>query len=200
MPQGKILIVEDSELTRTIYGDNLTMAGYEVETASDGQEGLEKLQTFHPDIILTDLVMPRMTGIQLLQKLKSDPLTDSIPIVVLTESQNEERLKESLKLGVEEFIRKSSISPNEISAKVGEILEKLASAPNGEKEALVFKVAVRDREQDADKLIDHVKAPRRFWCQKCEEEMFLELRPNVGHADGTWFEARFVCPRCGGTL
>lgn len=198
MSRGKVLVVEDSELIRTIYGDNLSVAGYEVARAADGLEGLEKVHSFKPDLILLDLVMPRLTGLQLLEKLKDDPVTSDIPVVILTESQNEDRLKESLKLGVEDFIRKSSISPNEVSKKVEEILGKQRTRENGAEAAKQsFKVVVRDREADADELVEHLKAPARFWCQRCQEELILTLTPSNGHRDGHWFEAHFVCGKCG---
>lgn len=79
-----ILIVDDSRTIRNLLCGTLRSAGYEVCQAEDGMEALEKLEGFAPDVIVTDLNMPRMNGLELVQKLRQDPRTKFLPILFLT--------------------------------------------------------------------------------------------------------------------
>ncbi len=90
----RILLVEDDELLRDIYVTILTDAGYSVESASDGQEGLEKITGSRWDLILLDIFMPRLTGIQVLGKLGPD--FDTTRIIFMTNREPDPEMKESL--------------------------------------------------------------------------------------------------------
>src|SRR4051812_11648286 len=80
----KILLVEDDALIYRMYQKAFELEGFEIEIAEDGQKGLDKLATFTPDIILLDIMMPNMNGVEMLAKLKENPATKDIPTVVLT--------------------------------------------------------------------------------------------------------------------
>ena len=80
----KILVLEDDQYTRDIYHDVLTEAGFEVTTAVDGEEGLVKIKEGGYNLILLDMMMPKVNGLEVLEKLKADPETKKIPIVMLT--------------------------------------------------------------------------------------------------------------------
>ena len=69
--KAKVLVVEDEDILLTALKEELSTGGYDTEGASDGVEGLEKVKTFKPDLILLDLVMPKMDGMEMLQKLKA---------------------------------------------------------------------------------------------------------------------------------
>lgn len=191
----KILIVDDTQLIRMMYKDKLSAEGYEVDTADDGWEGFQKAQEWLPDLILLDMVMPKMSGLETLQRLKADPRTRDILVVILSNRDDDEDIKRGIQLGASDYFRKVGSSPAEVSAKIREILDQ--SEPLPPPEVHSFRVAVRDREHDADALLEHAGFPRRFWCQACEEEMTLELIPDLSREVGHWFTAHFVCAKCG---
>src|SRR5215469_10779615 len=81
-PQTRVLVVDDEDSQRTALAGMIALWGYEVETAADGLEALEKLESFGPHVIVTDLMMPRMDGSELLKRLKSQ--SNAIPAIVQT--------------------------------------------------------------------------------------------------------------------
>ena len=91
----KILLVEDSKLLRLATGRALARAGYEMFFAGDGDEALLMASENHPDLILLDMMLPKMSGLEVLKALKKDPANASIPVVVLTglSQTNAERLR-----------------------------------------------------------------------------------------------------------
>lgn len=191
----KILIVDDTQLIRMMYQDKLSAEGYEVDTAENGWEGVQKAQEWLPDLILLDMIMPKMSGLEALQRLKADPRTKDIIVVVLSNRDDDTDIKRGIKLGANDYFRKVGTSPAEVSVKIRELLDESEPVPAPEVES--YRIAVRDREYDVDKLLTHTQFPRRFWCQACEEEMLLELVPDLSRPTGHWFNARFVCPKCG---
>jgi|SRR3989344_5166345 len=80
----RILIIDDNKDFLDIFSTKLTSAGYSVVTASGGAEGIEKAKTQHPDLVLLDVEMPVMNGVETLAKIKSDPLTKALKVVFLT--------------------------------------------------------------------------------------------------------------------
>ena len=90
----KILLVEDSKLLRLATGRALARAGYEMLFAGDGDEALLMASEHHPDLILLDMMLPKMSGLEVLKALKKDPANASLPVVVLTglSQTNAERL------------------------------------------------------------------------------------------------------------
>src|SRR6267154_2896611 len=94
IPQ-KILLVDDEAGFAELLRDLLTMDGYEVEVAHDGEEGLTKLTTFTPDVIISDIVMPRLSGFDMFRKIKAAPETASIPFLFITGFQDSRVLQEA---------------------------------------------------------------------------------------------------------
>src|SRR3970040_450755 len=81
---SKILIVEDDQLMARLYEKVFKFEGYDVDVALDGRAGLEKVRSGKPTLVVLDIMMPEMNGLEVLDKLKADPDTRSIPVVVLT--------------------------------------------------------------------------------------------------------------------
>jgi|ERR1700733_2193019 CheY-like chemotaxis protein len=102
----KILLVDDDRLLRRAIERTLTKAGYDVTCASDGEEGLHIAAETCPDLILLDMMLPRLTGVSVLRELKSSPLTKPIPVIVLSalSQHNEAKLR---KEGAAAYIEKS---------------------------------------------------------------------------------------------
>lgn len=110
----KILIVEDDPLMSRMYQKIFNFEKYEVETAADGQEGLAKTLTFKPVIILLDVMMPKMNGLQVLEKLKADPATKAIPVIMLTNLAGQQDAEAAMVKGAVKYIIKSEHEPKEV--------------------------------------------------------------------------------------
>jgi len=118
----KILLVDDEAGFADLMRDLLTMDGYEVEIAHDGQEGIEKLKSFAPEVIISDIVMPRLSGFDMFRKIKTDPATSSIPFLFITGFQDDRVLQEARKIGVFGILRKP-IDIEQIEARLKELLK-----------------------------------------------------------------------------
>jgi len=102
----KILLVDDEAGFAELLRDLLEMDNYEVELAHDGQEGLDKLQTYMPDVIISDVVMPRLSGFEMFKKVKANPDTSKIPFLFITGFQDDRVLSEARKIGVFGILKK----------------------------------------------------------------------------------------------
>lgn len=204
MADGKrVLVVDDTELIRTIYRDRLSAEGFAVELASDGIEGLSAAVADPPDLILLDLVMPRQNGLDTLEKLKADPRTHDVPVIILSNRDDQEEIAAGLKLGAVDYLKKVGASPAEVSEKIRAILDRAAAeahvsgAPAAAPPAESWRLYVRDREADAEGVVSRMSLTRRFWCPACEQELQLELVGDPDTSGGHWFKAHFVCAACG---
>lgn len=119
---AKILIVEDDSLMVRMYQKVFSIEGHQVEVASDGEEALEKIRSGKPTIILLDIMMPKLNGLQVLEKLKADPATGNIPVIILTNLAGEQDAQKALELGAVRYIVKSKHDPKGVSDIVNEIL------------------------------------------------------------------------------
>ena len=119
---AKILITEDDELMARMYQKIFTFEGYEVQLASDGQDALNKVLSFQPSLILLDVMMPRMNGLQVLEKLKADDRFKAIPVVMLTNLAGQQDAETALSKGAVKYIIKSEHEPKEVADIVKEIL------------------------------------------------------------------------------
>ncbi len=106
MPRRKILVIDDEPDLCTTVKARLEASNLEVDTALSGKEGLEKVETFKPDLILLDLMMPEMDGFQVCEKLKKDKKTSDIPVVVLTALEDEDSAKKALSRGAAGYLVK----------------------------------------------------------------------------------------------
>ena len=192
MSSKRILVVEDTELLRRMYRDRLVQDGYEVADAPDGLAALGLLRDQHFDLILLDLIMPRMGGIQVLEAVKQDPRTQSIPIVVLTNLGEEATIERAVALGAVDYLIKNETRPADVAEKVKLVLDAFVAADD---KAAAFLVYPDPSRGDVDSLVQHAALKRRLWCPACENELALELVPDPKRAG--WYEARFVCPSCG---
>lgn len=192
MAVKRILVVEDTELLRRMYRDRLVQDGYEVTDAPDGLAALSLLRDQHFDLILLDLIMPRMGGIQVLEAVKQDPRTQSIPIVVLTNLGEESTIERAVSLGAVDYLIKNETRPADVAEKVKLVLDAFVAT---EEKSAAFVVYPDPSRGDVDALVQNAALKRRLWCPACENELALELVPDPKRTG--WYEARFVCPSCG---
>lgn len=186
-----ILVVEDTDLLRRMYVDRLTQDGYRVLAAADGLEALNLMRTDTPDLVLLDLIMPMMSGLEVLERSQADPRLREIPVLVLSNLGQDADIRRCVELGACDYLIKNDARPAEISAKIKRIL-----AERGAKSKMsAYRVLIRDRELDADTFIADAGLPRRLWCPACEIELELELTPLEGVPGH--YDAHLLCSRCG---
>lgn len=119
---AKIVITEDDPLMSRMYQKIFSFEGFDVVMAGDGQEGLDKIRETKPTLVLLDVMMPKMNGMQVLEKLKADPDTKSIPVIMLTNLAGQQDAEAALEKGAIKYIVKSEHDPKQVADMVKEIL------------------------------------------------------------------------------
>lgn len=119
----KILLVEDDTFILEMYATKLLNFGYDVLTASDGEEALKIVKDKHPDFILLDLVLPSMDGFDVLKAIKKDSKTKDIPVVLLTNLGERTDVETGLKLGADDYLIKAHFTPSEVIEKIQNLLK-----------------------------------------------------------------------------
>lgn len=102
----KVLLVEDSPEALTNLKDLMTMEGYEVITSVNGHDAIDKIYLYHPDLIITDLRMPKMDGYAFLEKVRKTEGGNAVPIIVFSANATPENERKSLELGADLFLKK----------------------------------------------------------------------------------------------
>jgi CheY-like chemotaxis protein len=120
---SKVLIIEDDPPYQKIYKKKFEVAGYMVEVAVDGEDGVAKMASFRPDIVLVDLMMPKMDGFQFLDTVKADPTLAATPVLVLTNLSTPEDSERALQKGALGVIVKSNTEPNAIVRRANSVLK-----------------------------------------------------------------------------
>lgn len=183
MEGKKILIVDDDVFTRDTYSDVFRQAGYTVLEAEDGVDGLDIATTQAPDVIFTGIVMPRMDGFTLMESLKKNTATSSIPVFISSHLGREEDRKHAEALGAKGFIVRDFTSPAEVVETIS-----AAFAEGGE-----YVLGFDPVNLDAQKLARDIKMNSQFQCMECGERVVLKLRVGPGGRH----HASLICPRCG---
>ena len=119
----KVLLVEDDDLLQGMYQRVLSMHGFEVEVASDGEEGIKKVFENTPDVILLDIMMPKINGLNVLKEIKASPQTKHIPVMVLTNLAGDQFTQRAMTLGAENYVIKSNHDPMEIIQMVKDLVK-----------------------------------------------------------------------------
>ncbi len=117
----KVLLVDDEPGFSSLLAQMLRMDGYDVDTAVDGQEALDKLKSSKPDAIISDIMMPNVNGFELFEKVKLDPITRDIPFLFVTAYQDSEVLARARKIGIFGILRKP-IDLDQIERRLRELL------------------------------------------------------------------------------
>lgn len=119
---GYILLAEDDALLIRLYQKKLTHDGFEVRVATNGEEALAEVTKEKPDLILLDIMMPKMNGMQVLEQLKKEEGTKHIPVIVLSNLSADVDAEKIMELGASAYLVKSDNPPDVVVAKVKEIL------------------------------------------------------------------------------
>ena len=110
----KVLIIEDDQIVANVYRNKLAVEGYKVETAPDGEAGLKTMRIFKPDTIILDLMLPKMSGLDVIKQVRSEDEFAKIPIIVFSNSFLTNMIQEAWKAGATKCITKSNCSPKEV--------------------------------------------------------------------------------------
>ena len=191
--KGTILIIEDEDSFRIIYGDIIRNDGYEVLEAVDGERGLELVKKKKPNLVLLDLALPKLHGLEVLKKIRSDKTIKDTPVLILSVLGEREDIQKGLELGANDYTVKGFYSPREILSKIHSLLTKT----DIEKNIQSYKIEVKEGRGDAAKLQQDIGLTKLFNCPHCSAIMNLELVPDYTRTDGHWFSAHFVCDKCG---
>jgi DNA-binding response OmpR family regulator len=117
-----LLVVEDDEFLVKMYESGLTKEGFDVTTAGNGEEGLEKAGDIKPDLILLDLIMPKMDGFTCLEKIKEENAIKRIPVVILSNLGQDSDIKRGIEMGAEGYLIKTDFTIKQVAEKVRKIL------------------------------------------------------------------------------
>jgi len=119
----KILLVEDDTFLLEMYATKFELEGFEVLTAEDGKKGLDMAGKEKPDIILLDILMPKMDGFTVLDELKKDKETEKIPVILLTNLGQKDDVKKGFEKGAVGYLIKAHFMPSEVVDKIKKILK-----------------------------------------------------------------------------
>ena len=125
MAKGKtkrILLVEDDEFLAELYATKLNLEGFEVSLAVDGEKGLKMTGEEMPDLVLLDIILPKMDGFEVLKQLKADAKTKPIPVILLTNLSQKDEVKKGLELGAIDYLIKAHFMPSEVVKKIKQTL------------------------------------------------------------------------------
>jgi CheY-like chemotaxis protein len=114
----KLLVVEDDFFIRDLYSAAAKSQGYEVLVAVDGQEALDQVRTTHPDIVLLDLMLPKIDGLTVLKTLKADKAVSSIPVIITTNLEDPAKEQEARSLGAADYFLKIKNTPTSVIEKL----------------------------------------------------------------------------------
>ena len=122
MSSFKILCIEDNQQTQRMLTFLLTKAGFEVIAADDGRQGVEKAKAWRPALILVDMMMPGMSGSEVIRILRADPVTKDVPMLVLSAYDDEALIEEARAAGADDYLPKT-ISPTDLIQVIDDYLK-----------------------------------------------------------------------------
>jgi len=178
----KVLIVDDDEKSVNLLKGVFISGGFDVKASFDGLEGFDMATKFLPDVIITGIVMPRMSGFEMMKNLKSIISTAKIPIMVFSHLGRQEDKEEAQKLGVRDFLVRGMTTP-------GDIVKKALSYITRGK---VYYLRFDAQDESARELGKDFNFPPGFECAQ-NERMFIKLEPDEKKGFTPTFKASLVC-------
>jgi len=123
MAEGErtVLVVDDDPVILRLLEVNFEMEGFAVLTAGDGQEGVDAAREHRPDLVVSDVMMPRVSGLQLVQQLKADPDTKDIPVILLSAKAQVDDIRSGMEAGADDYVTKP-FEPLELVDRVNKLL------------------------------------------------------------------------------
>lgn len=184
MKKYKVLIVDDDAHTRDMYSEVFQNNGFEVLEAADGVAGLDMATLKNPDVIFTGIIMPRMDGFGLMEALKKNISTSTIPVFISSHMGREDDKARAFELGAKDFIVRDMTPP----IKVIEIINSYFS--QGHEYRIEFDTTTKD----GKRLMKRLTSKEEELCPKCGGKLILKLILKRGRDKS--FNASMVCPKC----
>src|SRR6476660_5444991 len=110
----KILLIEDDQIVANIYRNKFIIEGFQVEIALDGQVGFELVRSFRPDAVILDLMLPKLTGVELMKRIRSEPEFEKLPVIVFSNTYLTHLVQEAWKAGATKCLSKSNCTPKQV--------------------------------------------------------------------------------------
>jgi two-component system alkaline phosphatase synthesis response regulator PhoP len=120
----KILLVEDDPFILRMYETKFQWEKLEVKVADNGLDGLKYLEDFDPDIVLLDLLMPELDGFEVLRKIRADSKHNKLPVIVLSNINQDEDIRQAMELGATDYFVKSELTPSQVVDRIKEVLKR----------------------------------------------------------------------------
>jgi phosphate regulon transcriptional regulator PhoB len=191
----RILIIEDDKATSELIRESLQDEGFDVVAMADGATGLAQVRKAPPDILLLDLMLPKLSGLEVCKQIRTDPSLNRLPILMLTARGDESDRVVGLELGADDYVVKP-FSPRELLARVRALLRRSTPSPEGEKVISVGKLRIDPGSYRV------TRAGKAVPLSTLEFRLlhFLAARPNRVFTrdqllDAVWGNERFVTPR-----
>lgn len=118
----RIVLIEDNQMLLSVYRAKLTAEGFQVETAADGEHGLNLAMTAKPDLVLLDLMLPKVDGVEILKRIRTSGEIARVPVIVLSNSFTNDRLQEVWAAGATQVLVKASLTPKQLAETVRGVL------------------------------------------------------------------------------
>jgi len=186
-------MIEDAPVLQRMYISKLTEGGYEVDLARDGAEGVYKALNTDPELVLLDIMLPKINGLQILAEIRKNPKTQKTPVIIMSNLGQAEDATKALQLGADDYFVKLNTPPSTVIKKIQALLLQRKAT-----DAIYisrYHIKIDTTQADAQRLARDF--PLIFICAPCKTQLTLELMhdytlPGPGHR----FVAQFVCPLC----
>jgi DNA-binding response OmpR family regulator len=193
----KILIIEDDPMIQKVYHDKLAIEGYDVDVASNGEEGINMALDGKPDLVLLDLVLPKINGFVVLSELRKNPKTQRTPIIILSNRGGEDEIEKGLKLGADDYIVKVFATPIHVIERIQKHLSRGRARAYSAASLGRYRIAIQPSKYDAQHLAHDFGFNDLYSCNQCGTQVFLEINhDHTFSGSGNRFFAQFTCPRC----
>lgn len=126
----QIVIIEDNAVAANLYRAALSREGYKIDVATDGAAGLDMISRLKPDLVLLDLMLPKVDGAEVLRRIRALPGFEHLPVIVTSNAYTATRLDDLWKAGATQIVTKASISPKDLARVVKETLERMPPPPS----------------------------------------------------------------------
>jgi len=192
----RLLLIEDNFDTRQIYKDVFERDGFEVLQAEDGEKGLSYAQATLPDVILLDLMLPKLSGFDLLKTLRAQKETQNIPVMIFSALAEASDRKKAAELGVTEYSMKAFNTPKQVVSRVRALLANLQPPADSSVAPASLSVAIKESVFEVARLQSAAGLAGGFHCPQCKAEIVLSLLTDPTRVPGHWFAAHLICSGC----
>ncbi|MGH9394414.1 MAG: response regulator transcription factor [Terriglobales bacterium] len=187
-----ILIVEDEDLIRDTYARRLEHEGYLVHQAASGREALRSARQNPPQLILLDVMLPDLSGLEVLKSLRAERRFLTTPVVLFTNLSQHMDKHQAARLGATDYLVKSEVAPADVVARVRQLL----AAESGRRPIASFRLAVDPDALDAPALASLLGYDRAYRCPACSGRLLLQLDGDFSDPWSRSFRVRLRCPAC----